>query len=83
MSHKVYMTFFVRQGGNVQFLEVDCRTSLPRKYTFTDPEKIRDIARQGQATSEALEALEHEIENGRGGMYLDLTPDQYAKLTKR
>jgi hypothetical protein len=39
------MTFFLREGWNVQFLEEDCRTPLPRRFTFTDPEKIRELAR--------------------------------------
>jgi hypothetical protein len=64
-SHRVYMTFFVRQGWQVQFLEADCRTPLPRKYTFTAPEKIRDIAQRGQATSGVLDDMERDIQNGR------------------
>jgi hypothetical protein len=48
-SHKIYMTFFLRQGWQVQFCEVDLKTALPRKLTFTDPEKIRELARRGEA----------------------------------
>jgi hypothetical protein len=33
----------------VQFLEADLKTPLPRKLTFTDPEKIREVARRGEA----------------------------------
>ena len=48
-SHQVYMYFFKRGGWQVQFLEADLKTPLPRKLTFTDPEKIRELARRGEA----------------------------------
>jgi hypothetical protein len=62
----------------VQFLEADLRTPLPRKLTFTDAEKIRELAKKGEAwgDSESRQMLEHAIETGRGGVYLRLTPDQ-------
>ena len=77
-SHRVFMTFFRRQGWQVQFLEADLRTPLPRKLTFTDAEKIRELAKKGEAwgDSESRQMLEHAIETGRGGVYLRLTPDQ-------
>ena len=83
-SHRVYMTFFVRSGWQVQFLEADLRTPLPKKLTFNDPEKIRELARRGEAwgDSESRQMLEHGIENGHGGLYLRLTPDQYKKLRR-
>ena len=67
----------------VQFLEGDLKTPLPRKLTFTDPEKFRELARKGEAwgTSEARQMLGHAIETGRGGCYLKLTPGQYAQQT--
>lgn len=34
-SHRVFMTFFLRSGWQVQFLEADLITPLPRKFTFT------------------------------------------------
>jgi hypothetical protein len=81
-SHRVYMVFFLRSGWYVQFLEPDCRTPLPRKFAFQDSEKIRELARRGEAvgTADAREELEREIDNGRGGVYLHLTPEQYIKL---
>jgi hypothetical protein len=68
----------------VQFLEADLKTPLPRKLTFSDPEKIRELARRGEAwgTSEARQILEHAIDTGTGGIYLRLTPAQYAKLRR-
>ncbi len=83
-SHRVYMTFFYRAGWQVSFLETDAKTPLPRTFTFTDPEKIRELARRGEAwgDSESRQILEHAIENGRGGCYLRLTPEQHRKLTR-
>jgi hypothetical protein len=76
------MYFQFRQGWQVQFLEAGLRTPLPRTLTFTDPDKIRELARRGEAwnDSESRQMLEHAIETGRGGVYLRLTPDQYARL---
>jgi hypothetical protein len=83
-SHRVYMSFFFRSGWQVQFLEADLRTPLPRTLTFTDPDKIRELARRGEAwgDQESRQMLEHAIETGRGGVFLRLTPDQYARLTR-
>ena len=39
-SHQVYCYFFKRGGWQVQFLEADPKTPLPRKLTFTDPKKL-------------------------------------------
>jgi hypothetical protein len=44
-SHRVYMFFQFRQGWQVEFLEADLKTSLSRKLTFSDPEKIRELTR--------------------------------------
>jgi hypothetical protein len=83
-SHRVYMYFFKRGGWEVQFLEADPKTPLPRKLTFADPEKIRELARRGGAwrDSESRQMLEQDIENGRGGIYLRLTPEQYGRLRR-
>ena len=43
------MSFFSRQGWQVQFLEADLKTPLPRRFTFADPKKIRELARRGEA----------------------------------
>jgi len=76
------MYFFKRGGWEVQFLLPDLKTPLPKKLTFADPDKIRELARRGDAlgTSESKQMLEYAIEVGRGGIYLRLTPEQYKKL---
>ena len=55
------MYFSFRRGRQVQFLEADLKTPLPRKVTFADADKIRELARRGEAwgTSESRQMLEH------------------------
>jgi hypothetical protein len=84
--HQIYMYFFKRGSWEVQFLLPDLKTPLPKKLTFADPEKIRELARRGEAlgTSEAKQMLEYAIED-RGGAGRDLpaaTPEQFAKLRR-
>jgi hypothetical protein len=83
-SHQVYMYFFKRDGWEVQFLEADLKTPLPKKLTFSDSEKIRELAKRGGAwrDSESRQMLDHAIGNGRGGIYLRLTPEQYTRLRR-
>jgi hypothetical protein len=80
--HLIYMSFLLMEGWQVQFRGIRLETSLPLKLTFADPEKIRELARQGDAmeTSTARQTLEHAIQMGSGGLYLRLTPEQYQKL---
>jgi hypothetical protein len=74
------MSFFLRSGWYASFLEPDLKTPLPRKFSFGDPDKMRELAQRGGAldTLEARQMLEHAIETGRGGLFLNLTEDQYG-----
>jgi hypothetical protein len=83
-NHRVFMTFFFRAGWQVQFTEADLKTPLPRTFTFAGPEKIRELASRGEAmgTSESQADVGYAIDNGRGGIYLRLTPGQYRKLRR-
>ena len=58
-----------------QFLEADLKTRLPKKLTLLDPETLIQLAERGgyNAGLERRQALEHAIETGRGGVWLDLT----------
>jgi len=80
--HRVYMYFFERRGWSCQFLEADLKTPLPKKLTFKHPEKIIAIAEHGGANLnlEGRQGLEHALRNGRGGVWLELTEEQYRKL---
>jgi hypothetical protein len=79
---RVYLSFFHRAGWHCQFLEEDLRTPLPRTFTFATPDKVVELIRRAGGLKDlaAKQAVDHAIENGRGGLYLSLTADQYAKL---
>jgi hypothetical protein len=81
-KHRVYMSFMLREGWHCVFLEADCKTSLPRKLNFKDERKIFEIAERVASgpNLETRQALEHGIEIGRGGVWLELTGGQYKKL---
>ena len=80
---RVYMSFQLVNGGwHVAFLEEDLRTSLRRKLTFNDEHKLIDLAKRGGACFDLAgrQAIENGILTGRGGVWLQLTKEQYGKL---
>ena len=81
---RVLMNYMLRDGWRCSFLEEDLKTTLPRKLTFRDPNNIIELAERCDAFKnlEERQALDHGIEIGRGGIWLDLTAEQYAKLKK-
>jgi hypothetical protein len=80
--HRVYMLFTLHKNWKVSFLEADLMVSPLRRLIFADPDEIRDLARLGQAlaTSEARVLFDYSIGRGNGGLYLQLTTEQYSKL---
>jgi hypothetical protein len=82
--HKVYMSFFERIGWTVQFLEPDLKTPIGRIRTFSDADKVRELIDRTPTPMnlETRNMIEHAINKGRGGMYLQLTEDQYRKLKR-
>jgi hypothetical protein len=80
--HRVYMSFMDRQGWQVQFLEADLKTPLPRKLHFKSAEKLIELVARGGGLGnlESKQMLDQAIEMGRGGVFLSLTPEQYAEL---
>ena len=90
-KRRVYMNFFVRgephgksfvQSWVVNFLEGDLKTPIGRIRTFRSEEKIREMAERGGAlkSQEDHQAFEYALSHGRGGLYLELTAEQYARL---
>jgi hypothetical protein len=79
---KVYMSFMLRKRWFCQFLEEDLKTALPRKISFADEAKLFEMAERGgyELNLEGRQAMEHAIQNGRGGIWLELTREQYEKL---
>jgi hypothetical protein len=82
--HKVYMTFFDRQGWCVQFLESDLKTPVGRIRTLGSVEKVRELIDRTPTPMnlETRNMVEHAISKGRGGIYLQLTGEQYLKLKR-
>jgi hypothetical protein len=76
------MSFFLRSGGQVQFLQPDLKT--PFQGNSHLPIRIRELAGRGEAwgTSEARLILEYAFDVGRSGIYLKLTPGQCPELKR-
>lgn len=83
-KRRIYMFFMLRQGWHCQFLEEDLKTPLPRKIEFKEEAKLFELAERGgySMNLEGRQAMEHAISNGRGGIWLELNEEQYAKLKK-
>lgn len=79
------MSFSHRVIWDCQFLEADLKTHLPWHLTVRDPAKIGAMAERVGAlrTLEDRRAFDHAIETGRGGIWLQLTEEQYQKLKSR
>jgi hypothetical protein len=80
--HRVYMSFMLRETWFCQFLEENLQTPLPRKVELRDTQQLRELAARGgcDLNLEARQSLDHAIEIGRGGVWLELTDEQYQKL---
>ena len=79
---RVYMGLMQRNGWHCQFLEEDLKTSLSKKLAFLSQDMMIELARRGGAVLnlETEQAIRHGIEIGRGGVWLNLTEEQYRKL---
>jgi hypothetical protein len=58
---------------------------LPRKLTLDEPSRLFEMAERGGycMNLEGRQAIERAVEIGRGGIWLELTEEQYRNLTKR
>jgi len=80
--HRVYLSFQLRGGWRCQFLEKDLRTSLPLVLNFATPDKVIVLVEHGGGLFDlaSRQALDIAIETGRGGVFLNLSDEQHAKL---
>lgn len=78
------MSFFLSHGWVCGFLEEDLKTSAGRRRTFATSEKVRELIQRTETKMDlaARQALDHAIEKGRGGVFLNLTDEQYTKLKR-
>ena len=76
------MSFQFLEVWHCSFRESDAKTSRPKKLNFTDSTKIIELAKPGAAflNLEHRQGVEHGILAGRGGVWLNLTLEQYRKL---
>jgi hypothetical protein len=83
-NHRIFMQFIRRDVWHVTFLEPGLQKPLPKTLAFKDEGKIRELARRGEAwqTSEDRQLLDYAIAKGEGGVYLRLSPEQYARLRR-
>jgi hypothetical protein len=81
----VYFRFVRGQSWDCQFLEEDLKTVLPRRLSLKDSRKLFQIAERGGVSMNpgAKFKIQRAIDEGRGGIWLELTDEQYRKLLKR
>lgn len=82
--HRVYVSFMDRHGWHCQFLEADLQTPLLRRLHFKSPEKIIELVERvgGFKDQESRLMLDQGIAKGRGGVFLNLTDEQYTRLKR-
>ena len=78
----VFLQFSFRQGWFCEFLKEDRRTRLPRTVMLPDERKLFELVKRGGFTLNisGRQEIENAIRKKRGGVWLELTPEQYAKL---
>lgn len=78
------MSFQRHNGWNCQFLEADLATPLHKRLHFTSSDKIIELVQRGDgiADQEGRLMLNQAIETGRGGVFLNLTQEQYSRLKR-
>jgi hypothetical protein len=83
-KHRIYMRFMLTRGWLCQFLEADLKTPLPRKVTVRDQDKLFEMADRGgfDLSPAGRHTIQKAINDGRGGIGLELSDEQYAKLKR-
>jgi hypothetical protein len=83
-GHRVYLSFQDRHGWQCQFLEADLKTSLPKRLHFASPDRIIELVERGGGfpDQESRLMLDQGIAMGRGGVFLNLTEEQYGRLKR-
>ena len=79
------MSVQCRNGWHSQFLEAGLKTALPLNLHFISSNKIIELVQRGDGFADQVGRLmlNRAIEMGRGGVFLNLTPEQYAKLNAK
>jgi hypothetical protein len=77
----VYAAFERKKAWEIVFYDSATQQRL-RTVTFQDDEKLVELAKRGGALTnlEAKQTVENGISNGKGGVFLKLSLEQYKKL---
>ena len=80
-KHLVFMYFRQRFGWHCSFTN-DARKKLPREFTFSSPDTVRELAKRGNGLIHKWdrEGFEIGLDVGKGGIWLRLTNEQYFAL---
>ena len=81
-ANRVFLQFSFRQFWFCEFLEEDRKTPLPRTVMLADERRLFELVKRGGFTLNisGRQELQEAIRKKRGGIWLELTPEQYAKL---
>jgi uncharacterized protein (UPF0262 family) len=76
------MSFQTQHGWRCQFLEEDLKTPIRVSLKLVRQERLFEIAERGgyRLNLEGRQAMQRAIDMGRGGIWLDLTEEQYRRL---
>jgi len=78
------MSFQSQSGWHYQFLEEDLKTPIPVQLNLVRLERLFEIAERGgyRLNLEGRQAMQRAIDMGRGGVWLELTDEQYRRLRR-
>jgi len=79
----VYIQFMYWNGWLCHFLEQDLKMPLPERHDGEPGEGARDGPGRATMILDTIQALDQCIEIGRGGIWLELTEEQYQTLLLR
>ena len=79
---RVFLQFSFCQGWFCEFMEEDRKTRLSRTVILANERKLFELVKRGGFTLNisGRQEIEEAIRKKRGGIWLELTPEQYAKL---
>lgn len=81
-TRRVYLSFFVARGWVVQFSPPELERALGRIRTLATEEAVRGIIERTPTvlSDDERRRLEQDLARGRGGVWLELTEEQYRKV---
>ena len=79
---RVFLQFSFCQGWFCEFMEEDRKTRLSRTVILANERKLFELVKRGGFTLNisGRQEIQEAIRKKGGGVWLELTPEQYAKL---